>query len=74
MKTNGISENDIQRINSKSNIMSYETVDICLNRVFDELWIINGEVVELVSLGIPSLNLLPYPPIDPFFPARTCEE
>ena len=43
MKTNGISENDIQRINSKSNIMSYETVDICLNRVFDELWIINPQ-------------------------------
>ena len=41
MKTNGISENDIQRINSKSNIMSYETGDICLNRVFDELWIVN---------------------------------
>ena len=39
MKATEISENDIQRINSKSNIMCYGTGDICLNRVFNELWI-----------------------------------
>ena len=43
MKDNGISENDIQRINTKRNIKNYGTGDICLHRVFNDLWIKNPE-------------------------------
>ena len=56
MKDNGVSANDIERINQKSNIYNYGTADVCINKVFHEFWMRNPQELSMIDYWMRKLS------------------